>query len=412
MDIHIIGGCYREVCHWPNSDIVMGSGGRAARLIAELSQSKGTHLHSLLPTKFEINLKQHFVLVACEFHIENINELITFEYLHPLSVPEIYPSRNTIGQKKVLIDIEEDNVLVYGMLESDIKIKAKKLVYDPQDSVSPLTLQERQFDADSIALILNHSEAVYSYTKLRPSEAVPSKIEELVDVLFDDNSVEVVVIKNGHRGAFVKERNSDGEWVSAYKTDSVYPIGSGDCYAAAFAYYWSVEQIDAITAAKRASIVAAFYCDTKTYPSADNVLKLYDDYSPLASNDLTGKSVYLAGPFFNLKEIWMVNQARLTLNHIGLTVFSPYHDVGVGTADQVVHKDIEAIENSDVIYALFDDHDPGTLFEIGYAVKIGIPVVIYTETSSKEHLKMFEGMGCKITTDFATSIYHTCWALT
>jgi len=409
--MHIVGGCYREICHWPNTDIVMGSGGRAARVIAELLQTKGTHLHSLLPSSFEINLKQHFALVDCEFHIENVEKLVTFEYVHPLAVPEIEPPRSILEQEDFSISIKEDNVLVFGMVESEIAVQAKKLVYDPQDQVSIKTVKDRRFKAEAIALVLNHSEAISFYKKLQGINTCDLSVEQLADAMLKEQSIDVVVIKSGHRGAFAKERDTKGEWISAYRTDNVFPIGSGDCFAAAFAYYWCIEKEGVTTAAKHASSVAAFYCDTKTYVSAANVPTLISEYNSLPSANRTGKSVYLAGPFFSLKEVWMVNQARQALSKIGLDVFSPYHDVGVGTAEEVVHKDIEAIEKADVIYALFDEHDPGTLFEIGYAAKLGIPIVIYAETSSNEHLKMYEGMGCKICTDFSTSIYQTSWAL-
>jgi len=411
MDIHIVGGSYREICHWPNHDIVMGSGGRAARVIAELLQTEGTHLHSLLPSEFEINLKQHFALVDCKFHIENVEELVTFKYDHPLSIPEIYPPRSVLEQQSFSISIKEDNVLVFGMVESEIDVDAKKLVYDPQDQVCIKTLEDRQFKAEAISLVLNHSEATSFYKKLQGTDSCDLSVEQLADALLEEQSVAAIVIKSGHRGAFAKARDTNGEWVSAYRTENIFPIGSGDCFAAAFSYYWCIAEETVITAAKYASIVAAFYCETKTYVSATNVPILMEEYNSLPSTNRDGKLVYLAGPFFSLKELWMVNQVRAALCNIGLDVFSPYHDVGVGTAEEVVSKDIEGIKKADVIYALFDGHDPGTLFEIGYAVKLGIPVVIYAETSSNEHLKMYEGMGCVICTDFSTSIYQTSWAL-
>ena len=109
--------------------------------------------------------------------------------------------------------------------------------------------------------------------------------------------------------------------------------------------------------------------------------------------------------------MWMINQARHALENTGVCVFSPYHDVGPGSADEVVEHDIEAIEKSDALYALFDGGDPGTLFEIGYAIKCNKPVVIYTETATNEELKMYEGTGCVICRDFSTSIYKLCWSL-
>ncbi|MDH0058349.1 nucleoside 2-deoxyribosyltransferase [Stutzerimonas stutzeri] len=71
--------------------------------------------------------------------------------------------------------------------------------------------------------------------------------------------------------------------------------------------------------------------------------------------------VYLAGPFFTLEEPWVVGQARRDLKAMGLDVFSPYHDVGLGTAEDVVKKDFEGLRNCDVHFAIGDGLDSGTI---------------------------------------------------
>lgn len=413
MDIHVVGGCYREVCHWPSSDEVYGSGGRAAEVIAQLSQREGTHLHSVLEAGLQGRLKSNLALLSCELHLDATDQTPIFEYDHPLARPEIYPSRIDLSQaKKQQIAVEADNALIFGMLEADVQVQAKKAVYDPQNAVSPEPFSSTANRAVSLALVLNRAEALSFYQQLVGSPApVDIETEALADVLLSAEKACVVVIKCGQRGAFVLPRDDQSLWVPAYKTRNVYPIGSGDCFAAAFAYYWMVEALNAVDAANHASAVAAFYCDNRTYPDAKSVTKLLEEYQPLSSNGNLDKQVYLAGPFFNLKEMWLINQARQAFKNAGVGVFSPYHDVGPGPAEAVVHQDIEAIERCDVFYALFDDGDPGTLFEIGYAIKCGKPVVIYAETATEEQLKMYEGTGCQIYSDFSTSIYQACWSL-
>jgi nucleoside 2-deoxyribosyltransferase len=77
--------------------------------------------------------------------------------------------------------------------------------------------------------------------------------------------------------------------------------------------------------------------------------------------------VYLAGPFFDLAQVWLIEQARANLREMGLEVFSPYHDIGLGSANDVVAKDLEGIDASHLVFAIADGLDPGTLYEIGYA---------------------------------------------
>lgn len=55
--------------------------------------------------------------------------------------------------------------------------------------------------------------------------------------------------------------------------------------------------------------------------------------------------------------------------------------------------------------------DPGTVFEVGYAVKLGIPVVGLAQNVRPEDLKMMEGTGCAIHSDFASAVYRAIWSL-
>ena len=51
------------------------------------------------------------------------------------------------------------------------------------------------------------------------------------------------------------------------------------------------------------------------------------------------------------------------------------------------------------------------MFEIGYAVAKGIPVIVFGQCVGKEDLLMIEGSeNCRIFGDFPTAIYHAAWA--
>ena len=106
---------------------------------------------------------------------------------------------------------------------------------------------------------------------------------------------------------------------------------------------------------------------------------------------------------------WIINESLNVHGSFGLTVFSPLHDVGMGPAEMVAYKDLEALRNSDVVFAIVDGLDPGTLFEIGYARSIDIPVVCLAENVSEEDVKMLKGSDCFLTSDFSTAVYATGW---
>lgn len=90
-------------------------------------------------------------------------------------------------------------------------------------------------------------------------------------------------------------------------------------------------------------------------------------------------------------------------------MFSPYHDVGHGSAEDVVPLDLEGINDADLIFAVGDGMDPGTVYEIGYARAKGKPVVVYCENESDENKKMMGGSDCLLCDDYVSSIYQTLW---
>lgn len=82
------------------------------------------------------------------------------------------------------------------------------------------------------------------------------------------------------------------------------------------------------------------------------------------------------------------------------------HAVGPGPAHIVAPEDIAGLEASDVVFAILSGMDPGTIFEVGYAIKKDIPVVGLAQNVRPEDLKMMAGTGCEIQDDFASAIYR------
>jgi nucleoside 2-deoxyribosyltransferase len=168
--------------------------------------------------------------------------------------------------------------------------------------------------------------------------------------------------------------------------------------------------MDAVEAARLSSLYTAYYCNSRSLPLPISLAEFSPPPVVLDRSNLTSAQVYLAGPFFSMAERWMIEETRNVLSGQGLSVFSPLHDVGRGPASQVGPADVKGIEGSSVMLALLDGRDVGTIFEVGYARKKGIPVIGLAENVSAEDLKMFLGTGCEIVDDFATAIYKTVWS--
>lgn len=399
--VTVVGGVYRELCMHPRWDRFVGSGGRAALALATMGVS--VELCTYLDSQSDDSFSGEAALSGIELHKIFVPVSLGFHYVHGLSVPVIQGH----DQKNPSIRIDAPNVLRFGMIEGDAVIAAERAVYDPQNAVRPQSFAANGSCAKELALVLNRHEAQLFLGRDQNNDEVMAR-----ELAAKENAA-VVVIKRGPRGALIYEAGNDQiSTVPAYQSNRVWKIGSGDNFAAHFACAWLHDHLSAHEAANRASLATAYYCDNAGSFASREALKAAV-YSSIRVKDEwcndDQPSVYLAGPFFNLQQLWLVEQARSALMGMGLKVFSPYHDVGHGSAEDVVGKDLEGIRETSLMLALVDGLDAGTIYEIGYARAIDHPVIVYSECESQENRKMMEGSGCVIADDFVSAIYRTVW---
>lgn len=390
----IVGGVYRERCVEPLWDAIYGSAGRA--LVATSHIAPGAHLVSYVDDATAPGAKALAHGCGATFEGHATPASVCFDYLHPLAAPRINPPPGAV--KNEPITVTGNVVLRYGMLEGDAIVHAKKAIYDPQSSFGTEPFGANGSTAESLAIVLNKAEA-RSMTGIEDPQIAAASLL--------DDGVDVVVLKMGPLGALVVTADKV-EPVPLYKSTSVFKIGSGDVFSSTFAALWGVQGIDPFQAADIASRATAYYCQTRSLPPPDPVSLQQQDFEPLKPGKGT---IYLAGPFFDIGQRWLVEEANDYLLEMGAEVFSPVHEVGPGPAHFVAPEDIKGLEKSDVVFAILNGMDPGTIFEVGYAVKMGIPVIGLAQNVRPEDLKMMEGTGCEIHSDFASTIYRAIWAL-
>ncbi|ENR6008783.1 TPA: PfkB family carbohydrate kinase [Citrobacter freundii] len=397
----LVGGSYHEICLHPSSHNIFGSAGRAASALAHLKVPVNFHTYADDSVAQVLRERAYFEDFVVD--IQPITRSILFHYEHGLSEPKIYNAPPALMPE---IRLKAANVLRYGMLEGTAVVDAEYAVYDPQNVSSPELFEKNGSTAKNLALILNRYEATTLSGRPDLSAA------EQAIYLSDKGHAQVIIIKLGPAGALVCD-NGKISTVPAYETNHVFKIGSGDAFVAYFAYHWMIQKNSAHDAANAASRATAYYCEHNLFPSKKGLA----DFNPNAISPnpeyLQGKtySVYLAGPFFTLAQMWLIEQARRNISDLGLEVFSPYHDVGHGEAEDVVEKDLDGIKNADIIFAIGDGLDAGTIYEIGYARACNIPVVLYAENEADEDKKMMSGSGCIICKDYVTAIYKTLWTV-
>lgn len=97
--------------------------------------------------------------------------------------------------------------------------------------------------------------------------------------------------------------------------------------------------------------------------------------------------VYIASPFFNEEELNFVKQIESTMDSIGMTYYSPRKDVilqdvpkeeRLKMTKQVYDNNVNNIEECDVMIAVIDNRDVGTMFEMGYAAAMKKYIITVT----------------------------------
>lgn len=392
--LSIVGGVYRERCIEPLWDYVYGSAGRA--LAATSALVPGTRLVTYVD---EVTKPAAMTLASdCGGSLEahETDRSICFDYLHPLAAPQITPPPGSATNPA--IHVTDDVVLRYGMMEGDAIVDAKVAIYDPQSAYGASRFGANGSKAERLAIVLNQVEA-RSMTGIDDARAAAASL--IAD------GAEVVVLKMGPSGALVL--TSVGEQlVPLYKSEAVFKIGSGDVFSSTFAALWGCLRYSPTEAADLASKATSYYCQTRTLPPPAPATLKDLGLQPLTPGAGT---IYLAGPFFDLGQRWLVEEANDLLLSMGAKVFSPVHAVGAGPAHIVAPEDIKGLEESDVVFAILNGMDPGTIFEAGYAVKMGIPVIGLAQNVRPEDLKMLIGTGCEVHDDFASALYRAIWAL-
>lgn len=392
----VVGGVYAERCIEPNWNEIYGSAGRAAAALSgELPDVQLVTYRALPLQEGFFNLETVYALRASgpetAFGVD-------FHYTHSLAIPRIVPRPDAIIQQSA-ITVEDDVVLRFGMLEGTARVKAKRAVYDPQSAFDPRPFAENGSTAERLVLILNRLEAHCLTGQQEPQKAI--------DELLGRGDAEAIVVKMGGRGALVAWRGGR-ELVPAYRSESVFKIGSGDVFSAAFTHFWAVEERSYAEAADLASKSTSRYCETMSLPIGSAADLAVHQFTPVTPG--SGK-IYLASPFFNLAERWLVEEIRNQLIGMGVGVFSPFHDVGPGGAEYVAPLDLKGLDECDAVIAVLNGGDAGTIFEIGYAVARGKPVVALAQNMRPEDMKMPIGSGCLVVTDLVTAIYQAVWSL-
>lgn len=398
--IHVVGGCYFEQCREPDWNFLFGSGLRAAIQLRELGSR--VRLHTFVADRDHGLLNARAADYGIAVSAKSVPSTIVFDYDHGLATPTIIPDPRRRDYRRDFpeLRVSAKNLVCFGIIEGQLKVKGEQVVYDPQSPTEPASFRQAGCEASRLAIIANRAEL----SALSGSKS----IEAACKAVLRRENAEVVVAKLGPAGCLVVTAHG-ATAVPAFRTETVFPIGSGDTFSAAFAHAWIEDKMSPAASARFASRAAALYCQSRFPHSKRSITK--QDLNPLRLLPARErKQVYLAGPFFNAGERWVIEQLRTALLNSKVRVFSPLHDVGHGDAGDVYGPDIKGLRDSGVVLAWLDGLDAGTLYEIGYAHALGRKVIVFVGPERPEDLKMISGGGCHVVNDLTTAVYLAAWA--
>lgn len=369
--IVIAGGCYFEACEAPHWRALYGSGGRAAHAL--IGRAPVT-LHTYFPKAREPDLYP-LVAAGIEVKLAESGTALAFAYLHPLSDPALAPKLTAIRRNPAL-RVEGEAVLRFGMLEGDAVVAGNRVVYDPQSVGDFAPFGHNGSSAGALALVLNSEELRAATRQDDPQAAARTLLQTGADV---------VIAKAGIYGAFVHTLEGCSAHVPAYWSDTVFKIGTGDVFSAAFTYAWAHLGHEPIQAAHVASKCVAHYaaCRTLPLPPADAIPE------GRAVSARQESVVNLIGSTTRLADRWLFEEAAWRLSELGARV-------------RRCERQPNRLMADGAFLVLADHIGPESLTMIADPT-LTPRLVVFSEAV------VSAPPGVRMTTDFTTALYWACW---
>ncbi|MBV1864910.1 MAG: carbohydrate kinase family protein [Rhodobacteraceae bacterium] len=380
--MQIAGGLYTETCVTPSWYEELGSGGRAAVAISKLSPGSVLHTYARHDKQAGVERLQ---LLGVKVHQIAVKNGVAFAYFHPLSNPYIAPSPDHILQNDP-IHVFGKAVLRFGFMEGEAIVKAERAVYDPQTPNTPPSFFKNGSTANELALVVNEAEAI----AIAPNFDAVAACREIIS----EHRTDVVVLKQGTRGAIVFEASGSERFIPAYRSETVFKIGTGDVFSAIFAYYWAEEKRGVFEAANLASKYVSRYTETRCLTPS-----ICDDHELVPVGQTQLHSLRLEGKINTIGRRYTLEEACFRLRELGTKVVCPLIDATQSRDD-----------NWKSLLVLSDHLDQLTRRRCIAATREGRFVTLFLETGD-ENLKMeLLAERINVISDFTTALYHASWS--
>jgi 7-cyano-7-deazaguanine synthase len=297
--------------------------------------------------------------------------------------------------------IDAENVVVFGMVEARPAVNARRVIVDPQYSLTLGQVVEAVV-ADDLVIVANHHEVI-------GMASIPN-LNAAAQTIIEQTGATGLVVKAGALGALVFRPNAEVVGVPAIKTERVFPIGSGDVFTAALAKQY-LEGQDLVTAARQASLRTAGYVTTRQLGPVEMPPDVAETASPTVHSVQNPPTVYVAASFANAEQRWSASTIADGIRDIGGRSLYPLRDLGQKQeAVSTAQADLRGLDSCNALVLLADVARTGPFFEAGWATCRGLPTVVVNSDSDPDRYTMLRGTGAESVSDLSTAAYRSVWA--
>lgn len=265
------------------------------------------------------------------------------------------------------------------------------------------------YGMDDLSPITNSNLNLQLLTISTSSELFENLTKEYYDnLVFQIKSlgVKFLLVKENRGGSIVYDFSNEVDIdIPAYIDETVNSVGVGDVFTAVMA-----SKIDELGIDSAWRGVQAATCYAKTTFIDDFKRNLNREYLidiPELKNLLGVRvpwnkrkeiNIYLAAPDFSYIDTRLIEEAVTSLNYHNFNVIRPVKingelskPVSFITLKETYAKDIKLLVDCDLVFAIPLSKDPGTLVEIGYALAINKPVIVYDPLNENDNTMVIGG---------------------
>ncbi|WP_158151284.1 nucleoside 2-deoxyribosyltransferase [Pantoea ananatis] len=221
-----------------------------------------------------------------------------------------------------------------------------------------------------------------------------------------NKNVRFLLVKENRGGSVVYDFSSEMEInLPAYIDETVNSVGVGDVFTAVMAAKIMELGIDSAWRGLQAATCYAkttFVDDFKRNLNREYMISISELQSLLGVRVPWSKrkdiKIYLAAPDFTYIDTHLIEQAVSSFSYHNFDLIRPVKINGelskpanLNTLKETYDKDIHLLLDCDLVFAIPLSKDPGTLVEIGYALAINKPVIVYDPLNENDNTMVIGG---------------------